>query len=493
MFEDCWKRMTILGAVLTALATPACAVDTDESEDVAELEMSLSNVVVPPQTIVPVTTNYTERDPNETYVPPSFSTPLPRDTRLDLPNNNSDFALFANPGSLTIQKMEGRDFWMMMNLYSVTVHKGDAGLLLIDTAGHGGPPEFGALIGGLRQIGDWQPGGAQLPLKVVMYSHPHSDHVGHTSALFLIATLKKLGFQSPADIDPSNPVIAGLLAQLGLSAPPPIPPEAWEIVDPNLKIVSTIWALDEIKDEGLNIPKPNKVLFSRNAKFKFEGRKFRVVTPVQRSAHTAADSYIITPDGLLTCVDIVQAGRLPFIRTSVSQDYGGYLKMLRHLKWEADNENFYAANWGHFNVGLPKDVQFILDYFETANEIWWERILVNQPGKFVSPQFDNASLWLENLFDEVAREMFVEIEPFYRDKRHIETGRGHMASVHEYMFLNYLNSADPRLFETLGMCGLIDQQGNPLPPPANYPDNCAPGAFDNLPVPEVTALPRPWF
>ena len=135
MFEDCWKRMTILGAVLTALATPACAVDTDESEDVAELEMSLSNVVVPPQTIVPVTTNYTERDPNETYVPPSFSTPLPRDTRLDLPNNNSDFALFANPGSLTIQKMEGRDFWMMMNLYSVTVHKGDAGLLLIDTAG----------------------------------------------------------------------------------------------------------------------------------------------------------------------------------------------------------------------------------------------------------------------------------------------------------------------------------------------------------------------
>ena len=482
-------------ALLATVASVGC-VQGAEGEELGRRASPMTATPVPPQTILPLTTSYTNpMDPNETYVAPSLVNELPDDARLDFGNGNSDFALFSNPGSLNIQKMKGRDYWMMANLYSMNVHKGNHGLLMIDAAGHGGPAEFGAIVGGLRAIGEWdQPGGKKLPLKTVMYSHPHSDHVGSALQLWLIAQLKKV-FPTPQDIDPSHPLIQGLLAEFQLQALPPIPIEAWEIVHPNLKIVSTIWAKREIVDEGINVPVPNKVLWKRNAVYRFEGRKFRVVTPVERAAHTAADSYIITPDGMLMTVDIVQAGRLPFIRTSVAQDLGGYLKFLRHLKWEGDQGNYYAANWGHFNIGYARDVDLLLDYFELTFEKWWEVILINNPALYVMPGAgDNASLWLENLFDGVAEQLFYKVEPSFRTVPHIEVARGGMANVHEYMFLNYLNSSDPRIFQTLGMCGLIDQNGNPQPPAPNYPDNCAPGAFDPLPLPNMDPLPRPnWW
>ncbi len=283
----------------------------------------------------------------------------------------------------------------------------------------------------------------------------------------------------------------GLIQQFQLSSLPQIPIEAWELVDENLKIVGTKWAKKEIEEEGINIPVPTKVLKRRNAKFRFEGRKFRVVTPVERAAHTAADSYIITPDGMLMSVDIVQANRLPFIRTSVAQDLGGYIKFLRHLKWEGDQGNYYAANWGHFNVGYPRDVDLLLEFFEKAFDAWWRVILVNPPERYVTPTADLAAIWLENQFDGSSKQLFEAIEPDFREVPHIEVALGATSNVHEYMFLNYLNTSDPRLFETLGKCQLIDAMGNPLPPPANYPDNCAPGAFDPLPVPKLDPLPRP--
>ncbi len=162
------KKFTYVAMLAMVASLTAGCVEGAEGEELGIRASPITNTPVPPQTVVPLTQSYTDPiDPNETYFPASFVDELPDDNRVDLGNANSDFATFVDPSNLVIQKMRGRDYWMMLNLYSVNVHRGNHGLLLMDTAGHRGPGEFGALIGGLRAIGGW-PDGDCLPLEVVM-------------------------------------------------------------------------------------------------------------------------------------------------------------------------------------------------------------------------------------------------------------------------------------------------------------------------------------
>ena len=339
-----------------------------------------------PQTVLPIF-NQTRLDPTETYVVPSATQLLTPGHRLDL---RSDLQLLSTP--FVVQRLTDRTYFIEINLYSATAFVGDQGVLLIDCGGHGGPDEAQALIDAVASI-------TPLPITHLVYSHPHTDHVGNS-------VLLKQAF-------------------------------------PDLEIIASQWAADEIEMFGYPIATPTRTVKDRNGNFKFEGWKFRMVTPVS-VAHTPADSYIVTPDRVMHVVDFVHAGRLTFLEASVVQNLDGFILFLRHLAGEEGNYDF--LNPGHLNVAYPRDVTRALEYYEAMYLAWWESVQELPMDEFVDPAQDNAVVWLRNYFDAVAEKMFHKLAPAFGHIRFFEVARDHASKVHENQFLHRLNGVAPPNF-----------------------------------------------
>lgn len=375
MYRSALRRLSkyvLVPALILFGAVPVVAEDLDGDPD--------------PQVVMPVE-NQTLRDATEVYLPPSATTPLPLGARVDL---GSDFQVAQTP--FAVQRLTQRTYFVETNLYASTVYVGDQGVLVIDCGGHGGPEEAQALVNAVASI-------TPLPITHLVYSHPHTDHVGNS--VFLKQML------------------------------------------PNLEIVASQWAAEEIATYGYPLATPTKLVRQRHGKFKFEGQDFRMVTPVP-VAHTPADSYIITPDRVMHAVDFVHADRLSFIEASVVQNLDGFIRFLRHMAGEEGNYDY--LNPGHMNVAYPRDVSRALAYYRTLYGAWWETIQETPPTDFVTPLEDNAAVWLRNFFDAVAEKMFHKVAPAYGDVRFFEVARDHAQKVHENQFLHRLNMADPTSF-----------------------------------------------
>lgn len=357
-----------------------------------------------PQTVLPIV-NQTQVDPTETYVPPSATQPLTLGHRLDL---GSDFQVLLTP--YAVQRLTDRTYFIEINLYSVTAFVGDQGVLLIDCGGHGGPEEAQALVDAVASI-------TPLPITHLVYSHPHTDHVGNS--VFLQQAL------------------------------------------PNLEIIASQWAADEIAMFGYPIAAPTKTVKERYGNFKFEQWKFRMGTPVN-VAHTPADSYIVTPDRVMHVVDFVHAGRLTFLEASVVQNLDGFVLFLRHLAGEEGNYDF--LNPGHLNVAYPRDVSRALDYYRAMYLAWWESVQELPMEDFVDPTQDNAVVWLRNYFDAVAEKMFHKLAPDFGHIRFFEVARDHASKVHENQFLHRLSGVAPPNFGPSPAYPPIPSF-DPIPPP----------------------------
>lgn len=339
-----------------------------------------------PQVILPIE-NQTLPDPAEVYLPPSLTDPLPLGARVDF---GSDFQVATTP--FAIQRLTQRTYFVETNLYASTVYVGDQGVLVIDCGGHGGPAEAQALVDAVARI-------TPLPITHLVYSHAHTDHVGNS--VFLKQML------------------------------------------PDLEIVASRWAAQQIEMYGYPIAEPTRRVFLRRGVFFFEGRPFRMVTPVP-VAHTPADSYVVTPDRVMHAVDFVHADRLSFIEASVVQNLDGFIRFLRHMAGEEGNYDY--LNPGHLNVAYPRDVTRALAYYQALYGAWWETIQETPPTDFVTPTEDNAAVWLRNFFDAVAEKMFYKVAPAFGHVRFFEVARDHAQKVHENQFLHRLNMSDPTSF-----------------------------------------------
>lgn len=339
-----------------------------------------------PQVVEPVH-NQTQLDPNDTYVEPSATEPLPVGARLDL---RSEFQTLTTP--YVVQRLTERTYYIAINVYSVTAYVGDRGVLLIDTGGHGGPDEVQALLEALRSI-------TPLPVTAIALSHPHTDHVGNSVAL--------------------------------------------KEIFPGVEVIGTKWLAEQIDLYDYPIARPTTVVRRRNGSFVFEGRRFRMVTPVP-VAHTPADSYVVTPDRVMHVVDFVHAGRLTFVEASVVQNMDGLVRMLRHLAGEEGNYDY--LNVGHLNVAYARDVTRALDYYHALYVTWWEVMQELSPADFVDPFEDNAGVWFRNFFDAVAERMFYKVAPEFGHVRFFELARDHASKVHENQFLHRLNTTDRTSF-----------------------------------------------
>ena len=87
----------------------------------------------------------------------------------------------------------------------------------------------------------------------------------------------------------------------------------------------------------------------------FESFEFILATPIV-AAHSAADSYVLTPDGVIMYVDFNYPGRVTLVYISSSYDITGWIDFLRH----ALGEDWQFANLGHANIGYKRDIEKLL-------------------------------------------------------------------------------------------------------------------------------------
>ena len=329
----------------------------------------------PIQRVGPVRSYNPEINRDE-WVQPSRTTVLPAGKRLDVP--------YVTPSNAWIvQRLTQRSYWVMSDQFVVTVFVGNHGVLIIDM-----PDVFD--VGAFRaQVALLSP----LPITTVVYSHPHVDHVAATSEL----------------------------------------QELLRKDDIELRIIASANAAREIKRYKQSVPLPTQVIPNGHSSFEFEHWTFKYVTPVVW-AHTGADSYIITPGGVLHIVDFFYPARLPMAEVSGVQNMTGWIDMCRHVAGDTD---WNVANLGHANIGYREDVLRTLDYFDDLYTNAFDIFQGFRPEVFAQFVGQNTGVMIRSIFDGAAQQLADSLAAKWGHYPHWEVARDHAEKVMWDIVLNY--------------------------------------------------------
>lgn len=318
----------------------------------------------------------------ETYDAPSTETRLQPGHRVAVPD-------FGEPGKWYVQRLTERSYWLICNAFATTAFVGNEGVLLVDASSSVVPTDLFAAV---RQI-------TQLPVRALVYSHPHSDH--NAGAIRLQKALRE------QDIE--------------------------------LRIVASASAAREIAAHQQNVAPPTDVVADGRSTFRFEDFEFVLGTPVV-SAHSAADSYVLTPDGVITYVDFNYPARVPLAYVSSSYNMTGWIDFLRHVL----GEDWTYANLGHANVGYKRDIELTFTYLEDLYDIfasdiapvWATGAAIGQGVQEHGPGLTAGVFW-GNYVEESAEIMAEKVYPKWKGVAHSEVIRSHAYKVFEDAFLNY--------------------------------------------------------
>lgn len=288
-------------------------------------------------------------------------------------------------GKITIQKLTDNSYWLLHNLHGMTMYVGESEVLLVDVSAGLFTEKL------LDQIAEITPN----PVTTLVYTHPHLDHVGG----------------------------AGALREELLKRGQP------------LRIIASDRMVKAIETYQQPLPAPTEVISGASGYFEFDGKQFKLATPVE-VAHSTADSYVLFPDQVITFIDFIYPNRLPLTNTSGVQNMAGYIEFLRHVA----GEDWVFAQTGHVNVSSPEDVIRTLEYIEDLYTTWFDVIGENWGvDEFVRAKIkaDHVGVWLENVFDRVAFEVIKTLEPKWGHYPHFEVAVGHALNVHWDAFLHY--------------------------------------------------------
>ncbi len=277
-----------------------------------------------------------------------------------------------------VQRLTQRDFWLYASVYSITVHIGDKGVLLIDC------PPFMTAQGIQDQVAQLTP----LPITTVVYSHPHADHIAATRQLIELSKNKGI----------------------------------------ELEIIATEKCLSELQRYREPCPLPTKVIPNGYSGFEFEGRPFKMVTPVVW-AHCGGDSYTITPEGVAHFDDFVYPGALPLANISNLENWEGYITFLRCVA----GDDWHLANLGHNNIGCKADVLRTLDYFKDIFEAtrdyyatgWNPELFKKVPASIRK----NTAVMLKIAMDMQVKIIAKQLYPKWHHVPHWEVARCHIEHV----------------------------------------------------------------
>lgn len=516
---------TIVAAIIGSASFAACGTDdgSETYENVGEVNAALETVLDNCQPPAPATDEELKDVPRD---PESISNVLPDGHYIDVlkdgdPHHPSDAHDYTHMVT-RVQRLTPNTWMIMQNVFQSLVYVNpNYGILMMDCGGSNGglPPyqfitnEKGELVldaNGFPQLvldengfPIFLPGGQELvnienalrdiaaefgkdydtnlPLKALVLSHPHTDHVGHSVALkekypdLRIITSKQMADRVRMDKlaialgDDGCYDHVNAQPKENCSYPPP-----WRI------------------------PRKREIIYDRFGKFKFGGETFHFWTP-EMLAHSAADSLLFTPDGVHMSVDMLGTeGRLSFVSNSVGAYTAGIIRINRYLLgaagYECDvtdptvideqtgltqGEACFQAGptkppmykhvlSGHFNASYDDDVVSTLRYYRASTEKWWPALFgATQGGNPKSPhQYYNENIHfvdrlIMGIFTSQPRDMSILLAPQYATHGHWGSANWDFQEVNQDMFL-YHNSGGNTVTP-------INLQ-NPSPPPGGTID-----------------------
>jgi glyoxylase-like metal-dependent hydrolase (beta-lactamase superfamily II) len=203
-----------------------------------------------------------------------------------------------------VQRLSKNIYWVSVANYNLTVLVGETGVLLIDAPIHTGK----RVLKAIKAITD-------KPLRAIVYSHAHADHVGDSGVI-----LKELG-------------------------------------DKNIDIYATDEVRDALISHNVTLPAPVTKIISN--KLVFEGHTFDVYKNFD--GHTSDNTVFLIEDGgrkILHAIDLIHPDQLEFRSFSNAEDaiaYKNDIDYLLSIDWD-------VMVTGHSNLGYKEDVKFVQEY-----------------------------------------------------------------------------------------------------------------------------------
>lgn len=318
----------------------------------------------------------------DVYVEASVTDKLKPGQRVAVPD-------FGEPGRWYVQRLTDRTYWMICNAFASTVFVGDEAVLVIDASNTVVPDD---MLAAIRRFTD-------LPIKALVYTHMHTDHVG--GSYRIQAALKEQGI--------------------------------------DLRIIASASAAREITAHQNNTAPPTDIIPDGRSTFMFENFEFVMGTPVA-AAHSAADSYILTPDGVVMYADFNYPGRAPLAYVSSSYNITGWIDFLRHVL----GEDWQFANLGHANIGYKRDIEKTFAYLGDLYDAYMTEIAPSwATGSAIQEAIASqgtgltAGVFWGNFVDQSAEVMARKVLPKWGHLPQVEMIRSHAYKVVEDAFLNY--------------------------------------------------------
>ena len=259
-----------------------------------------------------------------------------------------------------LQRLTENTYWYESGFYATIFYVGKEGVLLFD------PLEMRAdkILKAVRSV-------TNKPIKTIVYSHDHADHISGTQELL------------------------GLLKSSQKVTP---------------EIIASKATVEKMELLGSNIPRPTKVLNWPEDSFQFEGQTVEL-HGFDHAAHTDDHSaWLLVQERVLHAPDLLNSDQPPFWNFAGSERF---TYLVQNLK-TANAMNWDYFNGGHGNVGSHDDFEFHLQFIADLEAAVGKAMGEVPFGFGVEMDKINAhTVMLPAWFDEIARKATEELRPKY--------------------------------------------------------------------------------
>lgn len=290
-----------------------------------------------------------------TYVEPSVVTILKPGQQI------KDYIARGYSGEPFVQRLSERTYWIGKGFYNTIAYVGDAGVLVMD------PLAYGAGEGVIDAIGSI----TDKPIRAVIYSHHHEDHIDDIG-MYVTAAKK-------ASVD--------------------------------LRIIASEVTANGLKQSESKLPEPTEILKGNTATTKFEDVTIQM-TLIEDSMHTYdSAAWKLVEEDVLHIPDVVNPDQLPYLGFGGSLKFEGYEENMQQVR----DIGFTFFSGGHGNIGSMADFDFMQTYVEDLKAAVGESFGAASPKDYFVPKYNNHQASAHAWFEVMNKAALDALRPKYGD------------------------------------------------------------------------------
>lgn len=283
-------------------------------------------------------------------------------TQVIKPNQKiANYIAQGYAGEPMIQRLTDRTYWIGVGFYNTLAYVGDEGVLLMDALA------YGAGEGVLKAVANI----TDKPIRAIVYSHHHEDHVDDMS--LIAASAKKAGI--------------------------------------DLRIIATEATAKILDDRKLELPKPTEIIKGETGTTQFENLTIQM-TMIKNSIHTSdSAAWKLIEEDVLHIPDVVNPDQLPYLGFGGSLLFGGYEENLAQVR----KLGFTFFSGGHGNIGSMADFDFMETYVKDLKIAVGKSFSAANPGDYWTPAYNNHQASAHAWFETMNKAALDELRPKYGD------------------------------------------------------------------------------